>query len=140
MYYEVVMQRYGVDENGKDKKFTEKYLVDALSMLEAATRFEETISAFYPEHETRSIKRTAYSEVITDDCADCRYFHVTYNVITIDEITAKEKKSSVAILIQANDFDCAKAKYTEIIKGYMVDVELTKLTETKIIEYFSAKV
>lgn len=139
MYYETIMQRYGVDENGKDKKFTEKYLVEALSIAEAVTRFETEISVLYPDHETKSVKRTAYTEVLTDDNADARYFHTTYNTVTIDEVTGKEKKCSVAVLIQANDFDDAKAKYEEMIKGYVVDVELVKLTETKIIEFFSAK-
>lgn len=139
MYYEVVMQRYGVDENGKDKKFTEKYLIESLSILEAITRFEEAISAFYPEHETKSVKRTNYTEVITEENADNRYFHITYNVITIDETSGKERKNPVAILIQSDTFDDAKSKYAEFIKGYLTDIELVKLTETKILDYFPAK-
>lgn len=139
MYYESIIQRNGVDENGKEKRFTEKYLTEGLSIVEALTRFEESISDFYPDHETKSIKRTAYSEVLADSSADDRYFHVTYVTITIDEVSGKEKKSPVAILIEANDFDDAKAKYVEYVKGYMVDVELVKLTETKILDYFPAK-
>lgn len=137
MYYEATMTRMGHDENGKDKKFTEKYLVDGLSIVEALARFEVSISVLYPDHATKAIKRVGYSEVLTDENADTRYFHVTYNTIVPDE-TGKDKKTAVAILIQANDFDDAKAKYAEAVKGYMVDVELVKLTETKILEYFPA--
>lgn len=137
MYYEATMTRMGYDENGKDKKFTEKYLVDGLSIVEALARFEESISVLYPYHGTKAIKRVGYSEVITDENADTRYFHVTYNTIIPDD-KGKDKKTAVAILIQANDFDDAKAKYAEAVKGYMVDVELVKLTETKILEYFPA--
>lgn len=139
MYFEAIMTRMGLDDSGKEKKFTEKYLVDALSVLEATTRFESEISALYPEHETKSVKRTAYSDVLTDENADTRYFHTTYNTITVDEVTAKEKKSAVAILIQANDFDDAKAKYENAVKGYLVDVELVKLTESKILDFFPTK-
>lgn len=138
MFYEAQISRIGVDENGKEKKFNEKYLTDALSIAEAVTRFESEISILYPEHETRSIKRVGYSEVLTDENADNRYFHVTYNTIVPDE-KGKDKKTAVAILIQANDFDEAKSKYAEAVKGYMVDVELVKLTETKILEYFPYK-
>lgn len=138
MYYETTLSRMGYDENGKEKRFTEKYLIEALSVLEATTRFEEAISTLYPEHETKAIKRTSYSEVITEDGEDERYFHTVYNTITIDE-SGKEKKTAVAVLIQASTFDIAKQKYEEMIKSYVVDVELVKLTETKILEYFPAK-
>lgn len=139
MYYESIIQRNGVDENGKEKRFTEKYLTEGLSIVEALARFEESISVLYPEHETKSIKRTAYSEVLTDNFADNRYFHVTYVTITIDEVSGKEKKTPISMLIQSNDFDDAKAKYAEAVNGYVVDVELVKLTETKILEYFPSK-
>lgn len=138
MYYEATMTRMGYDENGKDKKFTEKYLVDGLSIMEALTRFEESISPLYEDHDTKAIKRVSYSEVLTDPNADTRYFHVTYNTIVPNEVTGKDKKTAVAVLIQANDFDDAKAKYAELISGWVVDVELVKLTETKILEYFPA--
>lgn len=138
MYYEATMTRMGYEDNGKDKKFTEKYLVDGLSVLDAVTRFEESISVLCPDHETKAIKRVGYSEVITDENADSRYFHVTYNTIVPNEVTGKDKKTAVAALIQANDFDDAKAKYADLIKGWVVDVELVKLTETKILEYFHA--
>lgn len=140
MFYEAQISRHGFDENGKEKKFNEKYLVDALSITEAINRFEECISKYYPEHETKSIKRTNYSEVLTEDGEDERYFHTTYNTVVIDEVSGKEKKCPVAVLIQASTFDIAKQKYEEMIKDYMVDVELIKLTETKILEYFPAKV
>lgn len=130
----------GVDENGKDKKFTEKYLTEGLSIMEALTRFESGISEYYPEHETKAIKRTNYSEVLTEDGEDERYFHTVYNTVTLDEATGKEKKCAVAVLIKASTFDIAKQKYEEMIRGYVVDVELVKLTETKILEFFPAKV
>lgn len=139
MYYESIIQRNGVDENGKEKRFTEKYLTEGLSLVEALARFEESISDFYPDHETKSIKRTNYSEVVTEDGEDERYFNTVYNVITFDEASGKEKKTAVAVLIQASTFDIAKAKYEELIKSYVVDVELVKLTETKILEYFPTK-
>lgn len=139
MFYETIMQRYGVDENGKDKKFTEKYLTEGLSIVEALTLFETLISGDYPEHETKSIKRTAYTEVITNDCIDCRYFHVTYNTIIPDD-NGKDKKTPIAILVQADSFDDAKIAYHEHIRGFVVDVELVKITETKILDYFSTKV
>lgn len=140
MFYEAQISRHGIDENGKEKKFNEKYLVDALSITEAITRFETEISGLYPEHETRSIKRTNYSEVITEAGEDERYFHTVYNTITVDEVSGKDKKCAVAVLIQASTFDIAKQKYEEMVRSYVVDVELVKLTETKYLEYFPAKV
>ncbi|MBD5381994.1 DUF4494 family protein [Clavibacter sp.] len=137
MFYEITIQRQGHDDGGKEKKFTEKYLIEALSITEATIRFEEEISEFFPDHETKSVKRINYSEVLTDDDEDNRYFHAVYNVITPDERTGKERKSAVSALIQASTFDVAKYKYEEMIRGYLADVELVKITETKILDYFS---
>lgn len=139
MYYEVQISRNGLDDCSKEKKFNEKYLIDALSITEAITRFEERISEYYPDHETKSVKRTAYTEVITEDGEDERYFHTVFNIITVDENTGKEKKSAVAMLIQASTFDLAKLKYEKMMRDCVVDIELVKLVETKILEYFPAK-
>lgn len=138
MYYEAQISRVEIDNNGKEKKFNEKYLVDALSIVEALARFETEISVLYPDHETKSIKSAAYAEVLDDESADARYFQATYSAIFFDETTGKEKKSQESVLIQADDFDGAKAKFAEFVKGSLVDVELVMLTETKILDYFPA--
>lgn len=138
MYYEAIMTRFDLDDQGKAKKITERFLLDALSITEAVTRFESEISALYPDHDTKAVRRTGYSEVITDESADDRYFHATYNTYIPDE-KGKEKKTAVSILIQADSIDDAKRKYDEIEKSYCTDIELVKIAETKIIEYFPAK-
>lgn len=132
------MTRFDLDDQGKAKKITERFLLDALSITEAVTRFESEISALYPDHDTKAVRRTGYSEVITDESADVRYFHATYNTYMPDE-KGKEKKTAVSILIQADSIDDAKRKYDEIEKSYCTDIKLVKIAETKIIEYFPAK-
>lgn len=136
MYYECKLTRMGTDDQGKVKRFNEVYLVEALSIYEAITRFENTISQYFPEHEVIATKKTAYSEVIIDGSGD-KYYRVKMNILTLNERTGAEEKTAKHILIAADDLDAAKAKYEEMLKTWMADVALESISETKIVDYFN---
>lgn len=135
MYYEIKMSRYGLDEAGNYKKFNEMYLLEDVSLMAAVTRFEEWVSSLFPEHNTVSAKSVEYAEVNTDADCDNIYYKAKFNMIDVDDRSGKEKKKSIVILIQANSFDDAKAKYEIMADTWMADVTLVKLSETNIIEY-----
>lgn len=135
MNYEVKMSRMGLDENGKDKKFTETYLVSAMTVLEAVTLFEEYITPFYKEHTTLGVKLTKYSEVCLTEDGNYKFFSAKYCFVTIDETTGREKKTTNVILIQASDYDAAKEHFEKMSSGWLIDVELKTLGETAIIDY-----
>lgn len=136
MTYEVKMTRMGVEENGKNKKFNETYLVEALTIYEAITKFETYITDFYPDHKTVAIKQTPYNE-IKDSEGDGYYYHANTKILTIDERTGAEKKEPYHMLIKAADFDEAKSIYEELVKTWTIDLSLSSIKETKILEYIS---
>lgn len=139
MIYEVKITRTGLDDNGKEKKFTESYGVSALSLYESISVFEANISTLYPDHTIIAVKQTPYTEVLTYDDDTDKYYRVKYNTLTIDEVTGKDKKTPTALLIQANDFDDARQKFQKESSEWLVDFELVGVTETKILDYFFVK-
>ena len=126
-------------ETGQQKKVNEPYLVDALSFTEAEARIIEEITPFISgEFSVSAVKRTRIAEIFFDETGD-RWYNVKYNIITIDEKTAVEKKTSVLTLVQACEFQKAVDNFMENMKGTMADFEIASVTETAIMDVFSVK-
>jgi len=126
--YEKVM------ENGKEKKVTEKYLIDALSCTEAEARLVEEMTPFISgEFKTVSVKEAKYSEVFTseEEAADI-WFKCKLAFITLDEKTGMEKKTMTQMLVQAVDLRDAVKKLDEGMKGTMADYTIESVADSKI--------
>jgi len=122
--------------NGKDKKVTEPYLVDALSFTEAEARIIEEVKPFISgEFEVKSIRKYKVAEIVVDESGD-RFFKCKLNFITLDEKSGNEKKTPTNILVQATTLDEAKVTLVNHMKSTMCDYSIEKIEETKIIDVF----
>ena len=126
-------------ETGQQKKVNEPYLVDALSFTEAEARIIEEISPFISgEFSVSAVKRTRIAEIFFDETGD-RWYNVKYNIITIDEKTAVEKKTSLLTLVQASEYQKAVDNFMENMKGTIADFEIASVTETPIMDVYPVK-
>jgi len=140
-YFEVGVRYDKTMDDGVARKVTETYLLDALTFTEAEKRATEEMEAYISgEFRVVTEKITNISEVVTtdDDSAD-KFYKVKHNLITIDEKTGKEKKQPQYIIIQAASVDDARDRYKQYIKGWLVDVVLEAVSETKYMDYFTYK-
>lgn len=128
--------------NGKFKKDTETYLVDACSFAEAEGRITKEMNPFITcIFEVVSIKRTNYSEIFENAALDAdKWFKAKLMFITIDERTAKKKKQPVHYIVKATDINNAHAVVVENMKTTVRDYEIATLDETKILDLFRYKV
>ena len=124
-----------MQENGAVKRVSEKYLCDALSIVEAVETTTANLQPYISgEFEITKVERTPIAEVMGDkECG--KLFLAKVNFIQIDEKTAKEKKSQSQWLIGAEDYDKAKAVLTEEIGKCMADIEIAGLVESPIVGY-----
>ncbi|MGL4992978.1 MAG: DUF4494 domain-containing protein [Bacteroidales bacterium] len=123
-------------ENGMVKKVTEPYLVDALSFTEAEARIIKEVSPFITgEFTVEDIKRARISEIFTDETGD-RWFKCKVQFVTLDERSGVEKKTSVAMLVQAGDLREAVANLDNGMKGTMADYIIASVSETMIMDIF----
>lgn len=131
-YFEVKITFDKTLENGKEKKVSELYLVDAVSFTEA----EMKINAFavLPNFKVKSIRQYNVSEIVNNiDSEYTSYFKCKLNFISLDEKSGKEKKIAVYMLVDAETLDNAKTLLVEYMSGGLADYVIEKIEETKII-------
>ena len=137
-YFETGIRYDKTLENGVTKPVTELYIVNAVSFTECEKIITEAMQPYMNgDFEVVKESITRIAEVVDqeDDTAD-RYYLVKYNFITIDERTAKEKKTAVLHLVHARDFDDAKKRAVTHMSDTMADWEIDCIKETKYIDVY----
>ena len=135
-YFEVTVKFEKTSEEGKIKKTTERYLVDALTFTEAEARIIKEMKPFISgEFEVANINPQKYSELFWNEKAD-KWFKTKVNFIVLDEEKGVEKKVANYMLVQANDLKEARELLVEGMKGSMADWEIASISETKILDVY----
>lgn len=137
-WFECSLKYEKVMENGLEKKVTELYLVDALSITEAEARLIEEMNPFMQgEFQCKGIKEANYSEIFfSEEVTADRYFKCKLLFITLDEKSGKEKTTSTQILVQAADLRDAVKKLDEGMKGTMADYSIESVSDSKIMDVY----
>lgn len=136
LWFECKVRYDKMQENGAVKKVNEPYMVDALTFTEAEARIIKEITPFISgDFSISAVKKTKIAEIFFDESGD-KYYTVKYNIVTLDEKTGAEKKSSVLALQQAADFDEALANFRENMKETIMDYEIASITETQIMDVY----
>ncbi len=142
LWFETKIRYEKTMEDGLQKKVTEAYTVDALSFTEAENAITEEMSSYISgEFEVTDIKIATYKEVFFSDLnSDDRWFKAKLQFITIDEKTAKEKKSNVYYLVQASSLPVAVKHIEEVMGGTMNDYVIASVAESPLLDVFEHKV
>lgn len=126
-YFEVKIQYQKMQEDGKEKKVTEQYVVEALSFTEAESRIAEEMLPYTDgDLDVVSEKIAPFNEIfISDNSTDDKWFVSKVGFITLDEKTAKEKKQTFRYLVQAatseNALDYTKTMLNQCLSDYSID-------------------
>ena len=138
-YYEVKIQYQKMQEDGKEKKVTEQYVVEALSFTEAESRIIEEMTPYISgEFDVVSEKIAPYNEIVLSDnyYADDKWFVSKVAFITIDEKTAKEKKQTFRYLVQAATSELALDYTKEMLSHGMSDYRIDAVQDTPTLDVF----
>ena len=137
-YFEVKIQYQKILENGKEKKVTEQYVVEALSFTEAEARIIKEMTPYISgEFDVVSEKIAAYSEIILSDKSDDdKWFISKVSLITIDEKTSKENKTSKRLLVQADTSQTALEYTKKLFDSSMTDFSIDAVKDTPTLEVF----
>ena len=141
IWFECKIRHDKTMDDGKIKRVTEAYLVDAMTFTEAERRFLEEVEPFMSgDYEVADIKKSKIVELMaSNDGNDDRWYKAKVTFITLDEKTAVEKRSVRNMLVQAKDLKTAVANLEKGMEGSMGDWELTSMTETAILDVFAYK-
>ena len=138
IWFECKVQYEKTMEDGLQKKVTETYTIDALSFTEAEQRIMEELSAYISgEFDIKDIKIAPYKEIFfcDEDMAD-RWYKTKLQFITIDEKTAKEKRSNVNYLVQAGTLKGAVNNIESVMGTTMIDYVIATVAETTLMDVF----
>ncbi|MDR1373123.1 MAG: DUF4494 domain-containing protein [Dysgonamonadaceae bacterium] len=123
-------------ENGMQKRISEPYLVDALSFTEAESRIIEEMQPYISgEFVVADIKRAKIAEIFFNEKGD-RYYRFKVIYIILDEKSGTEKKTAVAMLVQACDVEDALNVFKSGMQGTQGDYEVAAITETALMDIF----
>ena len=138
IWFECKIQYEKVMEDGLQKKVVETYTIDALSFTEAEQRIMEEMSSYISgEFTIKDIKIAPYKEIFFSDeeMAD-RWYKTKLQFITIDEKTAKEKRTGVNYLVNAGTLNGAVKNIDEVMGGTMVDYVISSVAETSLMDVY----
>lgn len=134
--------KYGKQlDNGKTKKVSEEYLVDAESFTETEKRAAKAASKLF---ETRSfditaISREPISEIIRneDDDEDNKWYKAVVAFVTENEETGEKKYSPQNIYVQATDTTDADSRLRDHMSNSMEEWVVKSIAETKVLDVLS---
>lgn len=124
------------EENGKIKKISEPYLVDAVSYTEAEARIYQELGSVIPgEFEVTAITKSRFVDIFHYDDNDVWYkCKVTYMVT--DENSGKEKKITNMMLVTAAHVKEAYERIQESLSTMLVPFEVPEIAQSPIVEIF----
>ena len=134
-WFEVAISydKIGTDD-GKQKKATDIYLIDALSFSEAEARGIETAKPYITgEFTVANIKRARICEIFDAPDGDI-WFRAKVNFVVLDQEKGTEKKMPCIMLVQAEDIKQARERLEEGMHGTISDYQIAMITETKILD------
>lgn len=137
-FFEVKIQYQKTLEDGKEKRVTEQYVVEAFSFTEAEARIvEEMLPYISGEFDVVSEKIAPFNEIfISENSTDDKWFVSKVGFITLDEKTAKEKKKTFRYLVQAATSELALDYTKEILSHGMSDYSIDSVQDTPTLDVF----
>ncbi len=139
-WYECKVKYEKVDQNGKEKRVTEPYLVDAVSFTDAEKRIHEEMEPYISgEFHVTSIKKANFAELHPDDSGD-RWFKCKISFVSLDEEKGVEKRTNTYWLMQANTVKEAYEAIEELLHDSISDYEIPSVIESPILDVFPFKV
>lgn len=140
-FYEVKVQYHKMQDDGKEKKVTEQYVVEAMSFTEAESRITEEMTTYVDgDFDVVSEKIAPYNEILlSENSNDDKWFLSKVAFITIDEKTAKEKKTSQRLLVQAATSELALDYTKTMLHQWMSEYSIDSVQDTQTLDVFLPK-
>ncbi|MDE7373771.1 MAG: DUF4494 domain-containing protein [Odoribacter sp.] len=137
-WFEAKVKYVKVNEDGREKKVSEAYLLDAMSYTEAESRImHEMESVISGDYYISNLKKSNVTEVVpSDDENDDRWYKAKVNIIDADEVSGKEKSSGQYYLVAAANMDRALANLEKSLSTFVVPYEIASISDTQFMDVF----
>lgn len=137
-WFEAKIAYMKVNEDGREKKVSESYLLDAMSYTEGEARIiKEMETVISGDYYIKSLKKSNITELIpSEDENDDRWYKAKVNIIDADAISGQEKCSSQYYLVAASNINRALENLENSLSTFVVPYEIDSLTNTDFMDVF----
>lgn len=135
-WFEVKVKYVKVDQDGRERKVSESYLVDAVSFTDAETRIIQQMQQIIRgEFQVDNIKKSNIIEIFPAESGEF-WYKARIAIVTIDEKAGKEKKMNNYFLVAADDFKEAFRRLEEGLSYILVPYQTTAMSLSNIADVF----
>lgn len=137
-WFEAKIAYMKICEDGREKKVSESYLLDAMSYTEAEARIiKEMESIISGDYYIKSLKKSNITELVpSDDENDDRWYKAKVNIIDADAVSGQEKCSSQYYLVAASNFNRALENLEKSLATFVVPYEIASISDTDFMDVF----
>jgi hypothetical protein len=135
-WFEVKVKYVKIDQDGREKKVSESYLIDAVSFTDAEARtIQQMQQIIRGEFHIDNIKKSNVIEIFPAESGEF-WYKARIAIVTIDEKAGKEKKVNNYFLVAADDFKEAYQRLEEGLSYILVPYHTTSMALSPIVDVF----
>lgn len=135
-WFECKVKYVKIDDDGRERKVSEVYLVDAVSFTDAETRIIQQMETMVRgEFMVDNIKKSNIVEIYPHENGEW-WYKARIGIVTIDEKAGKEKKINNYFLVAADDLKQALQRLEEGLAYVLVPYQTTSLAICNIVDVF----
>jgi len=135
-WFECKVKYVKIDDDGRERKVSEVYLVDAVTFTDAETRIIQNVQTMVRgEFVVDNIKKSNIVEIFPHENGEW-WYKAKIGIVTIDENAGKEKKINNYFLVAADDIKEALQRLEEGLSYILVPYQTTSLAVSTIVDVF----
>ena len=135
-WFECKITYFNADEDGKEKKTIEGYLIDAITFTEAEARLSEQMESIVSgDFVVESIKKSNISEIHAFEAGEY-WYKCKVIILDVDEKSGKEKKSNTFMLVMADNVKETFERVENVLSEMLVPYSIHSITESTIFDVF----
>ncbi|MDR1756299.1 MAG: DUF4494 domain-containing protein [Culturomica sp.] len=137
-WFEAKVRYVKVNEEGREKKVTESYLLDAISYTEAEGRITREMEAVIKgDFYITGLRKSNITELVeSTDGSDDRWYKAKISIVDADEVSGKERSSAQYWLVAASGLRKALENLEKSLSTYVVPCEIVSLSDTAFMDVF----
>lgn len=135
-WFEAKVKYMRVGEDGRERKVSEMYLIDAMSYTEAESRtVSEMETIVKGDYYIPSLKKSNITEVVTsEDERDDRWYKAKVAIVDAEEVSGREKRSFQYYLVAASDTNRALENLNKALATFVVPWEVASIADTQFMD------
>jgi hypothetical protein len=135
-WFECKVKYVKIDDDGRERKVSEVYLVDAVTFTDAETRIIQQLQTMVRgEFTVDNIKKSNIIEIFPHEVGEW-WYKAKIGIVTIDDKAGKEKKINNYFLVAADDIKQALQRLEDGLSYILVPYQTTSLAVCNIIDVF----